>query len=105
MLCFDAGSVLLITEPITEYLYGDTSQYKQTCRYANLIDPTQLTDLIKDIYSYKHRLFYYGSDELEAVVPVIEKYHEVPAELLPYPEAVKFVEQPTNDNNVYFVER
>jgi predicted Zn-dependent peptidase len=68
-----------------------------------VIDPVQLTDLIKEIYSYKHRLFYYGSEELAEVVPVIEKYHSVPEELLPYPQEVKYVEQATENNKVYFV--
>jgi len=68
------------------------------------IDPTQLTDLIKDIYSYKHRMFYYGSEEFASVTPVIDKFHNVPEELKEYPEPKKFVEQETSDNTVYFVD-
>lgn len=69
-----------------------------------VIDPIQLTDLLKEIYAYKHRLFYYGSEDLSAVVPVIEKYHHVPETLLPYPHPVNFREEPTDNNNVYFVD-
>ncbi|MCB2221480.1 MAG: insulinase family protein [Bacteroidetes bacterium] len=66
-------------------------------------DPAELTSLIKDIYSYNHRMFYYGSDELSDVIPVLEKYHQIPEELKPYPEPIHFTEQPTDDNTVYFV--
>jgi predicted Zn-dependent peptidase len=66
-------------------------------------DPAELTSMIKDIYSYKHRMFYYGSDELTNVIPVLEKYHQIPELLKPYPDPIHFAEQPTNDNTVYFV--
>ena len=68
------------------------------------IDPAELTDLLKDIYSYKHRMFYYGSEELARVIPVIEAFHKVPGELKPYPEPVKFTQQSTDNNQVYFVD-
>jgi len=86
--------------------YGSFNPYTNIISENELkvIDPTQLTDLLKEIYSYKHRLFYYGSEELSAITPVIEKYHSVPEELLPYPQAVNYVEQPTDNNNVYFVD-
>ena len=29
------------------------------------LKPEQLTDLIKDIYNYKHRIFYYGQNDLK----------------------------------------
>jgi len=88
--------------------YGKYGEYNPNTNIISenelkVIDPIQLTDLIKEIYSYKHRLFYYGSEELAEVVPVIEKYHSVPDELLPYPQDVKYVEQPTENNKVYFV--
>jgi len=86
--------------------YGSFNPYTNIISENELkvIDPIQLTDLLKEIYSYKHRLFYYGSEELSSVTPVIEKYHSVPEELLPYPQAVNYVEQPTDNNNVYFVD-
>ncbi len=86
--------------------YGSFNPYTNIISENELkvIDPVQLTELLNEIYSYKHRLFYYGSEELSAITPVIEKYHNVPDELLPYPQAVDFVEQPTDNNSVYFVD-
>jgi predicted Zn-dependent peptidase len=68
------------------------------------IDPATLTDLIKDLYSYQHRMFYYGQAGLNKIVPVIEKYHEVPVEPKPYPDPVKYVEQTTDKSQVFFVD-
>jgi predicted Zn-dependent peptidase len=86
--------------------YGSFNPYTNIISEDELrvIDPVQLTELLKDIYSYNHRLFYYGSEELSAIIPVIEKYHHVPDELMPYSQPVEFVEQPTDKNNVYFVD-
>ena len=48
--------------------YGSYNPYTNIISEDELkaIDPLQLTDLLKEIYSYKHRLFYYGSEELSA---------------------------------------
>lgn len=67
------------------------------------IDPAELTGLIRDFTNYQHRLFYYGKEDLAAVMPVIDKYHHVAAELKPYPEPKHFTEQSSDENNVYFV--
>lgn len=66
-------------------------------------DPGQLTDLIKDLYSYKHYVFYYGQNGPPDVVPVIEKYHIIPETLKDYPEPVHFTEQESERNRVFFV--
>ncbi|MEZ5084332.1 MAG: insulinase family protein [Bacteroidales bacterium] len=68
------------------------------------IIPEELTNLLKDIYSYKHRMFYYGSQKVAEIIPVIEEYHKIPGELKPYPEPVQFTEQTTDGNKVYFVD-
>ncbi|MBN2174126.1 MAG: insulinase family protein [Bacteroidales bacterium] len=68
------------------------------------VNPEELTELIKDMYSYKHRMFYYGKEDLAKVVPVIDKFHNVPDELKPYPDPVLFVEKETDKSNVYFAD-
>jgi zinc protease len=85
--------------------YGEVNPFTNIVANDELIniEPSELTDLIKDIYSYRHRIFYYGDEDLATIIPVIEKYHTVPEELLPYPEPVKFVEQATVEPTVYFV--
>jgi predicted Zn-dependent peptidase len=68
------------------------------------INPEDLTTLIRDMYSYKHRMFYYGQEDLAGVIPVINQFHQVPAELKPYPDPVLFVEKETDKSNVYFAD-
>lgn len=87
-------------------MYGEKSPYTHLISEDNLKaqDPEELTRLLKELYSYKHKVFYYGSMPLTKVMQVIEKHHKVPEELKPYPEPVKFVELETNENKVYFVD-
>ncbi|MCD4734704.1 MAG: insulinase family protein [Bacteroidales bacterium] len=67
------------------------------------MDPVALTDLIADLYSFEHKIFYYGQDDVAKIKPVLQKYHKVPETLKQLPQPIEFNEQPTNDNKVYFV--
>jgi len=86
--------------------YGPENPFTNVLSEQELknINPLELTDLLKDIYAYKHRMFFYGSDDLAGVVPVIEKYHNVPEALKPYPEPMKFEEQETDKSVVFFAD-
>ncbi|MCD4729680.1 MAG: insulinase family protein [Bacteroidales bacterium] len=86
--------------------YGPQNPFTTIISQGNLqtIKPSTLTDLIKDLYSYQHRIFYYGQVDLDNIIAVIDKYHNVPRELKPYPEPVKFNEQSTDKSLVYFVD-
>ncbi|MCF8369707.1 MAG: insulinase family protein [Bacteroidales bacterium] len=86
--------------------YGSKNPFTHIISDTDLknIDPSELTTLLREIYAYKHRMFYYGSEELADVIPVLEKYHNVPEVLLDYPAPVLFVEQESSANNVYFVD-
>lgn len=87
-------------------MYGDKSPYTHLISEDNMKtqDPAELTGLLKGLYSYKHKVFYYGSMPLTKVMQVIEKHHKVLEELKTYPDPVKFVEKETNENKVYFVD-
>jgi len=86
-------------------------RYGQKSSYTNLlsedqmkqVDPSALTDLLKDIYTYKHRIFYYGPDDLEKVKSVVHNTHKIDDELKEYPEPVKYEEETVENNRVYFV--
>jgi len=67
------------------------------------VDPAALTELLKDIYNYKHRIFYYGPDDLENVESIVNNYHKMEDELKEYPEPVKYTEETIENNRVYFV--
>jgi zinc protease len=87
-------------------MYGKNSSFTNIYSDKELrkIKPKELTDLIKEIYSYQHKIFYYGQYSAEKAKALIDKYHEVPAKLKPYPDEITYPELPTDENKVYFVD-
>jgi zinc protease len=86
--------------------YGSLNPFTNIIKEEELksTNPEELTQLITDLSAYKHRLFYYGNAELAEVIPVIDKYHKVPAELKPYPPAMVYPEEATDKSQVYLVD-
>jgi predicted Zn-dependent peptidase len=86
--------------------YGKENSFTNILSEEELkaLDPSVLTDLMKDMYAYEHRMFYYGSEELPVVLKIIDKYHAVPGELKPYPEPKEWVERPIDERIVYFAD-
>ena len=68
------------------------------------IKPNTLTNLVKDVFNYKHRIFYYGQDPSETVAGILEKYHKPVKSLIDYPEPIAFTEADTKENQVLFVD-
>lgn len=68
------------------------------------LDPAELTELIREIYSYRHKIFYYGQNDMGSVKQKISEYHIIPDELQDYPEPAEYTELATSDNKVYFVD-
>jgi len=85
--------------------YGPSSTYTNILSEEELksIDPEQLNNWLKDITSYKHRVFYYGSKPIEEVKQLLDENHKTPVELKDYPEQMKFTELESASNKVYFV--
>jgi predicted Zn-dependent peptidase len=48
-------------------------------------------------------MFYYGQQGLSQIIPIIDKYHQVPDELKPYPEPLKYSELSADESQVFFV--
>ncbi len=85
--------------------YGKKSSFTNILTEAELksIEPEELTNILKKLYSYKHHIFYYGQKELNEAKSIVEQYHNVPTKLLEYPEPEKFVELETDSSKIYFV--
>jgi predicted Zn-dependent peptidase len=56
------------------------------------LNPENLTKMIKEMYSYKHKVFYYGQGDMAASKAIIEKFHKMPAELKDYPSPTQYTE-------------
>lgn len=95
---------ILNTAMVNYAKYGPLSSFTNILSEAELraLQPHRLTDIIKSLTSYKHRIFYYGKNEPRRVTSALEKYHAVPAVLRDYPPAKVFPELETADNKVYF---
>jgi predicted Zn-dependent peptidase len=65
------------------------------------LNPQIPVDKIKALKNYEHKILYYGPLTKEQIVEVINQKHAVASKLQPVPEAIKFVEQETNENKVY----
>jgi zinc protease len=70
---------------------------------ANL-NPEFLTKQIKDITAYEHSIFYYGPRKDDSIQMTLSTEHFVADNLLTIPAEVKYNEQETNKNKVYFVD-
>jgi predicted Zn-dependent peptidase len=68
------------------------------------LDPSKLTEVLRQLTSYKHRIFYYGKKSPDEVSSLLLAKHNVPETLLDYPPAKNFPFQNTDQDLVYFVE-
>jgi zinc protease len=86
--------------------YGPDSPFKDIIQEKELraIDPKELTDLIADICSYKHRIFYYGQKSMEQVESLLKANHKTQADLKPIPPKKEYKELEMTENKVYFVD-
>jgi len=86
--------------------YGAKSPFTNIIPEAELktIKPEELTTYIKEIYSFKHRVLYYGQTDAETVKAIVQKFHKTPSQLKDYPPAIQFAEVNNTKNIVYFVD-
>ncbi len=85
--------------------FGENSPYRNVLSEKDLKQLTgaELVEQLKKLTSYKHRIFYFGTQAPKAVVGVLNNYHKTPATLAEYPQPVKFNELDITQNQVYFV--
>ncbi len=86
-------------------MYGKHSSFTDVISRKQLrrIKPEDLTDLVNDLYSYRHKIFYYGQNDVKTAAAFVEKYHAAPTKLKPYPQETIYTELPTEQNRVYYV--
>jgi predicted Zn-dependent peptidase len=84
--------------------FGKNSPYTNILQPEELrnTDPAQLTDLVKDLFHYKHYIFYYGTEDVKKIIPVLEHYHHVKGPLKAYPPKKIYPER-KNREEVFFI--
>ena len=85
--------------------YGKNSPFTNIYSMDELkkFNPATLTDLVKQIYNYKHQVFYYGQNDPKKVRDIVNKYHAVPAKLKDIPTLTLYNELPSEKSQVYLV--
>lgn len=86
-------------------LYGARNPFTNILPEAELAGtaPVELTDLVRRLNTYEHRVLYYGPRESSLLVADLNKLHKTPVALSPTPKSDGFVMSPTNENKVLFV--
>ncbi len=63
-----------------------------------------LVQKIKALCQYEHQVYYYGQNRPASILPLLEKHHEVPKQLLKVPPPKKYPQLPTTKNEVLFLD-
>jgi predicted Zn-dependent peptidase len=63
-----------------------------------------LTDLIRSLSGYRHRVYYYGPQPFRDFVTYIGQAHRTPANLKDYPPAKEYPRRQAGENTIYFVD-
>lgn len=85
--------------------YGKLSPFTNILSEKQLLDtdPALLTEVIHNMFSYKHKIFYYGQRPETKMKELVSTYHKTGL-LKEYPQPVKYQEQDARGNTVYLVD-
>ncbi|MBM2815079.1 MAG: protease3 [Ignavibacteria bacterium] len=85
-------------------MYGRQSPFTHIIPEPELrvIPFDELTKIVRELFNYKHYIFYYGKEPKKAR-ELVEQYHKVPDLLQAIPQPMNFVEENFNEHQIYFV--
>ena len=86
--------------------YGKMSPYTDIMQENELrgINPERLTEKLAQLKDYKHRVFYYGSDEKEQIAEAVTQNHNVSEQLKDIPAPTQYPELDYTKNEIFFVD-
>lgn len=86
--------------------YGPKNPFNDVLSKAEMeaIDPKELTDLLRNLSSFEHRILFYGPQNIDRVESVLAANHKVPGAWLPSPQATEYEELAIENSRVYFAE-
>ncbi len=84
--------------------YGSVSPFSDKLSKEQLlaVKPEELTDLLHNLLTFKHEVFYFGAKSPRAVANILKEHHVAPASIPPL-SAKKYPELLTRKDKVYFV--
>ncbi|MEZ5042484.1 MAG: insulinase family protein [Saprospiraceae bacterium] len=86
--------------------YGAHSHftYRLSKDQLEALEVNTLVQKIKSLCHFDHQVYYYGQNRPAEVIPLLEKYHQVPTVRLPIPPPKKFVQLASTQNEVLFLD-
>ena len=100
----DKGTIL--NQGLASYaIYGPHNPFTDRLSEKQLraLDPKELTQKIRTLESFHHRILYYGPASGEQLIAALEKNHKLPSSLKAYPPATVYKRNEMTKNIVYFV--
>jgi zinc protease len=84
--------------------YGEINPFNDIISEEELksINPQELIDLVKDVFNYKHKVFYYGPREQNEAKNLIVAYHSPEKEFKAIPEKKEYEYKEYSKSKVYF---
>ncbi|MCX6352835.1 MAG: insulinase family protein [Bacteroidetes bacterium] len=98
---------VILQQALRNYaIYGKNNPFTNILSEAELksLKADDLVNTLRNITTYQHKVFYYGSRDLAAVNTTLSKLHKTPAALKPYPTPTAFVRNDNKENIVYFTD-
>ncbi|EKB48243.1 M16 family metallopeptidase [Cecembia lonarensis] len=86
--------------------YGAENPYNTVLSNEELrqLKAEELTDLIRSLFGYKHKVYYYGVTDKDDLEAELKQSHPLVAELKDYPPKREFERLKADKNQVYFVD-
>lgn len=86
--------------------YGSKSPFTNILSEKELrtLKPAELTDLIRSLNTFEHRILYYGSMTGKEISGILNRNHKTPDQFRPLPQPLKFEELPTPKNKIYAID-
>ncbi len=87
-------------------MYGDKSDYLDvmTDEQLRAVDGNALVDLIHGLFGYKHRVLYYGPENLGSLQNIVNANHRTDGKLKDIPKYQKRTVLPVKEDIVYFMD-
>jgi len=86
--------------------YGEKNPFNSRLSEAELRaqKAEELAEVLRGLMDYKHRVYYYGSQEMSQVAAVLEQEHKVNATLKPLKDEKKYAELDQAETEVLFID-
>lgn len=84
--------------------YGKLNPFNDILSKEELqkMNVSKLTEQIKKLSSYDHRIFYYGQENIDFIKPILADLHKAPQVKAPIAVAKKYTEKDFNEPKVFF---